>query len=176
MSPGGHVYSLHPSGWGGRWCGGKGAHWPCPNRRAERTGQTQHTELRDGKSGSRSKNSDPEFIAWNLNSGIQNQISESNLNLDSQIPRSRIQIQELRTWNLKSRSMGLPWWLSGKESACQCRRHRFDPWVRKIPWRRAWQPAPVFLPGESCGQRSLVNYSPWGHKELDMTEQRALLL
>ena len=47
---------------------------------------------------------------------------------------------------------------SGKESACQCRRlkrlkrHRFDPWVRKIPWRRAWQPSPVFLPGESHGQ------------------------
>ena len=48
---------------------------------------------------------------------------------------------------------------SGKESACQCRRCkrcRFEPWVRKIPWRRKWQPAPVFLPGESHGQRSLV--------------------
>ena len=41
---------------------------------------------------------------------------------------------------------------------------RFDPWVG-IPWRRAWQPTPVFLPGESCGQRSLAGYSPWGHKE-----------
>ena len=44
---------------------------------------------------------------------------------------------------------GLPWWLSGKESACQCRRcrrHGFSPWVGKIPWRRKWQPAPVFLP------------------------------
>ena len=40
----------------------------------------------------------------------------------------------------------------------------FDPWVRKIPWRKAWQPAPVLLPGESHGQRSLVGYSPWGHK------------
>ena len=47
----------------------------------------------------------------------------------------------------------------------------FDPWVRKIPWRRTWQPTPVFLPGESHGQRSLVNYSPWGCKESDMTEQ-----
>ena len=46
-----------------------------------------------------------------------------------------------------------------------------DPWVGKIPWRRAWQPTPVFLPGESHGQRSLVGYSPWGHKELDMHEQ-----
>ena len=47
--------------------------------------------------------------------------------------------------------------------ACHCRRHRFDPWVRKIPWRRKWQPTPVFLPGKSHGQRSLVGYSPWGY-------------
>ena len=44
------------------------------------------------------------------------------------------------------------------------------PWVRKIPWRRAWQPTPVFLPGESHGQRGLVGYSPWGCTESDMTE------
>ena len=44
-------------------------------------------------------------------------------------------------------------------------------WVRKIPWRREWQPTPVFFPGESHGQRSLVGYRPWGHKELDMTER-----
>ena len=47
--------------------------------------------------------------------------------------------------------------------ACHCRRHRFDPWVRKIPWRRKWQPTPVFMPGKSHGQRSLVGYSPWGY-------------
>ena len=47
----------------------------------------------------------------------------------------------------------------------------FDPWVRKIPWRRTWQPIPVFLPGESHGQRSLEGYSPWGRKESDMTER-----
>ena len=67
----------------------------------------------------------------------------------------------------------LPRWLSGKESACQCRSHRrcgFNPWVRKIPWRRKWQPTPVFLPGKSQGQRSLVCYSPWGCKESDVTE------
>ena len=45
----------------------------------------------------------------------------------------------------------LPWWLSGKESPWQCRRHRFDPWDGKFPWRRKWQPTPVFLPGKSCG-------------------------
>ena len=53
---------------------------------------------------------------------------------------------------------------SHKEPAFQCRRHkrcRFDPWIREIPWRRAWQPTLIFLPGESHGQRSLVGYSPW---------------
>ena len=49
-------------------------------------------------------------------------------------------------------SRGLPWWLRSKESICQCRRQVFDPWVGKIPWRRAWLPSPVFLPGKSHGQ------------------------
>ena len=49
-------------------------------------------------------------------------------------------------------------------------RHRFDPWVGKIPWRRAWLPTPVFLPGESHRQRGLADYSPQDHKESDMTE------
>ena len=53
------------------------------------------------------------------------------------------------------------WWLSGKESTCQCRRCELDPWIRKISWRRKWQPTPVFLPGKSHGQRSLAGYSPW---------------
>ena len=52
----------------------------------------------------------------------------------------------------------------------ETKRHRFDPWVRKIPWRRAWLPTPVSLPGESHGQKSLVGYSPWGRKQLDTTE------
>ena len=46
----------------------------------------------------------------------------------------------------------------------------FDPWVRKIPWKREWQPTLIFLPGEFHGQRKLAGYSPWGRKELDMTE------
>ena len=62
-----------------------------------------------------------------------------------------------------------PCWLSGKEASCQCRRHGFNPQVEKIPWRRKGQPNPVFLSGEFHGQRSLVGYSPWGHKVLDMT-------
>ena len=50
------------------------------------------------------------------------------------------------------------------------KRQEFNPWVGKIPWRRKWQPTPVFLPGESHGQRSLAGYSPWGHTELDRIE------
>ena len=59
---------------------------------------------------------------------------------------------------------GLPRWLSGKESAFQCRRCRFHPWVGKIPWRRKWQPSLILLPGESHGQRSLAGYSPWSQR------------
>ena len=73
--------------------------------------------------------------------------------------------QIIEKTNLELQRKGLPWWLSGKESACQCRRHKrcgFNPWARKIPWRRKWQPTPVFLPEKSHGQRSLVGYSPWG--------------
>ena len=64
-------------------------------------------------------------------------------------------------------------WCRGQESTCQCRRHQrrgLGPRVRTVPWRRTWQPAPVFPPGESHGQRSLAGYSPWGHRELDATE------
>ena len=52
---------------------------------------------------------------------------------------------------------------------CQCRRpkrHSFSPWVGRIPWRRKWQPTPVFLPGKSHGQKSLAGYSPWGCKRV----------
>ena len=62
---------------------------------------------------------------------------------------------------------------SGKESACQgrrCKGYGLDPWVGKITWRRKWQPTPVFFPGQSHGQRSLVGYGSWGHKESDTTE------
>ena len=70
--------------------------------------------------------------------------------------------------------LGFPGGASGKELTCQCRRHKrhgFSPWIGKSPWRRAWQPTPVFLPGESYGQRSLVGNIPQGGKELDVTEE-----
>ena len=68
---------------------------------------------------------------------------------------------------------GFPGGTVGEESASRCRRRKrcgFNAWVAKVPWSGKWQPTPVFLPRESHGQRSLVGYSPWGCKELDMTE------
>ena len=71
-----------------------------------------------------------------------------------------------------------PRWLMVKNSPAsrRCRRCGFDPWVRKIPWSRTWQPTLVFLPGESHGQKSLVGYSPWGCKESDTAEWLTLSL
>ena len=72
---------------------------------------------------------------------------------------------QVEKWCSSSHTGGFPGGSAGKESACNV-----ETWVGKIPWRRPWQPTPVFLPGESHGQMSLVGFSPWGHKELDMTE------
>ena len=76
--------------------------------------------------------------------------------------------------------MGFPWWASlvgfpggseVKASVSNVGKPGFDPWAGKIPWRRKWQPTPVFLLGEFLGWRSLVGYSPPGRRESDMTEQ-----
>ena len=66
---------------------------------------------------------------------------------------------------------GLPWWLRRWKTGLQCRRSGLSLWVGKILWRREWLLTSVFLSTESQRQRSLAGYSPWGHKELDMTEQ-----
>ena len=69
------------------------------------------------------------------------------------------------------------WRRSPGEGYGQCKRDKrlsFDPWVGKIPWRRAWQPTPVILPGELHRQRNLRGYSPGGHKELDTIKQQTL--
>ena len=58
---------------------------------------------------------------------------------------------------------------NGKKICLQCRKPGFNPWVRNIPWRRG-KPTPVFLPGKTHRQRNLAGYSPWGHKESDVTE------
>ena len=57
-----------------------------------------------------------------------------------------------------------------EESVGQWKRRKFDPWVRKITWSRKWQLAPIFLPGKFHGQRRMMEYSLWGHKESDTTE------
>ena len=71
------------------------------------------------------------------------------------------------------RSSSAPWGFLGGPGGKECRRHkrlRFNPWVGKIPGRRAWQSTPVFFPGESQGQWRLAGYSPWGHKQSDVTK------
>ena len=72
-------------------------------------------------------------------------------------------------WIKLPRFQGLAGGASGKEPTCQCRRCKrggFDPWVRKIPWRKKWHTTPIFLPRVSHGKRSLVGYSLWGHKRV----------
>ena len=74
------------------------------------------------------------------------------------------------TYILPRVKLGFPGGPSAKESTCQCRRPGLHPWVGASPRSWKWQPTPVLLPGKSHGQRSLVGYSSWGHKGLDMTE------
>ena len=69
-----------------------------------------------------------------------------------------------------SKKAGLPWWLRQERICLQRGKPGFNPWVRKIPWRRKWLPIPVFLPGEFHGQRGLVGYSPWGCKDSNRIE------
>ena len=107
-----------------------------------------------------------------LNSVLNMNLDENKINL---IAINRISLWQISS-NLRrtSSEQGFPHGSSGKEPACQCsrcRRWRFDPWVRKSPWRRAWQPTLVLFPGESHGWRSLVGCSPWGREESDTTEQ-----
>ena len=68
-------------------------------------------------------------------------------------------------------TLGFPGGSDSKASACNVGRPGFHPWVGKFPWRRKWQPALRLLPGKFHGRRSLVGYSPWGHRESDVTEQ-----
>ena len=83
-----------------------------------------------------------------------------------------LHISIAKSWQVR----GLPWLLRWYKICLQCRRLGFDPGVSKIPWRREWQPSPVFLPGKLHGQRSLAGYSPWGRKESDTTERLTLFM
>ena len=78
-----------------------------------------------------------------------------------------------KKWTEIYQIWGFPAGASSEKPTWQHRRHKrpgFDPWVWKLPWRRAWQSSPVLLPEESPGQRSLAGYSSWGNKEFDMIE------
>ena len=101
-----------------------------------------------------------------------------NLRRQTCVWKTSIQWQHLKPWRqmrFTQECLGFRGGASGKEPACQCRRHkkhRFNPLVGKISWRRARQPTcHVFLPGESHGQRSLPGYSPYGHKEFSDTTE-----
>ena len=74
-----------------------------------------------------------------------------------EVTKSWMQLSDWTDWLIPP---GFPGGASGKEPTCQGRRSGFDPWVKKITCRKVWQPTPVFLPGESHGQRSLAGYSP----------------
>ena len=87
-----------------------------------------------------------------------------------EMDKDRKKSKKKKEFSISMLEMSLPWWLRQKSICLQCGRPRFDPWVGKILWRRKWQPTPVLLPGKSHGWRSVVGYSPWGHKELDTTE------
>ena len=86
-----------------------------------------------------------------------------------QAERNKMEKGGWRVTAVRVDALCFPGAVSGKEPACQCRRHGFDPWVGKIPGRRAWQPPPVFLPGEPHGNSSLAAYNPQVRKESDKT-------
>ena len=101
------------------------------------------------------------FSPWVKNIPWKREWQPTPLLLPGEFHGQRVQFMRLQFLN------EFPRWLSGKESTCQCRRcrrHRFNPWVGKIPWKRKWQPTPVFLPGKSHGQRN--PNSPWGCKRV----------
>ena len=100
---------------------------------------------------------------------------------DFQLFLRHLTIQELscfaEAWLAIHCMLGLVSWESLKNLSANAgdvrdpdKRHRFDPWVEEIPWSRKWQSTPLFLPGDFHGQRSLLDYSLWGHKESDMTQ------
>ena len=115
---------------------------------------------------------DPGSVSWSGRSpGRGNGNPLQDPCLENSMDRRAFELQSTRSQGLDATeqlthidAQRLPKGLSCKESACQRGRHRFDPWVRKGPWRRKGQPTPLFLPGKSHGQGSLAGYSPWDCK------------
>ena len=89
------------------------------------------------------------------------------------IAKSRTRLSAWTVWLTDCEQRGFPGGAGGKQPVCQCgrqKRCRFDSWVQTVPWRRAWQPTPALLPGESLGRRCLAGFDPLGLKESDTTE------
>ena len=110
---------------------------------------------------------------WELWQGVLWWVGNDSVTTQTQKPLPSLAAQRSTEFFLSQYLRGSQMAWPGKESACQCRRHRklgFNSWVRKIPWRRKWQPIPVFLPEKSHRQRSLVGYSLKDGKESDTTE------
>ena len=87
------------------------------------------------------------------------------------LPQTKF-LQDESTCNI----LFISWWLRQWRICLPCRRPGFDPWVGKIPWRRAWLSIPGFWPGEFHGRRSLAGYSPWSHKQANTAEWLSLRL
>ena len=96
--------------------------------------------------------------------------------MDMSLSKLQEMVKDREVWRAIVHGVTKSWaWLSdwttdGKESAWSCERPGFNPWIRKMPWKRKWQPTSVFLPGELHGQKSLAGYSPWACKESDTNE------
>ena len=99
-----------------------------------------------------------QFVTKHLQWSLRYPVHSSTRILSQESTGMLTEVGQIRKIVIKS---GLHWWLRGTESARQCRRCGFDPWVRKIPWRRKWQPTPVFFPGKSQEYRSLAGYISW---------------
>ena len=108
---------------------------------------------------SRANQSTSEFFARKRSPNMfpRSLISFQESHCGSSLLLSNLTYSREKVWELSR-------WLSGEESTCQCRRHKFDPRVREILWSRKWQPTVVFLPGKFQGQRCLAGYSSWNHK------------
>ena len=105
------------------------------------------------------------------------EINVTDVSVQQKDTRSCLSLRYTQLLHVYGKAVGFQGGTSGKVSPCQCRRRKrrkFDPRAGKIPWSRKWRPTPVFLPRKFHGQKSLVGYSPWACKELDMMEQPSI--
>ena len=113
----------------------------------------------------------PAWGAWNLSRWTTREVTSivSHASLMRKQPAQRAPLVQVVDWivGFPNGVMGFPGGSKVKKPPANAGRQKrpgLNPWVGKIPWRRKWQPTPVFLPGKSQGQRSLAGYNPWGHK------------